>query len=188
MAKAYKLFVGIVTALALCKYSLAEWNTTDEIANRTVSHCHHHGNRHNCTEDTTDKDTDQWAGHFSKCPEELTNYCIHGECHYIKEQKAPSCRCQHGYHGDRCQYLQLPQDGGQPRIIIACVVAGLVLLILLIIFICLNSHRKCRLCWQRRRQEEEPRNGTEKLAMMDTSTALTALTSDSTEPQQTNPV
>lgn len=36
-------------ALALCKYSLAEWNVTEELANRTVSHCHYHGNANNCT-------------------------------------------------------------------------------------------------------------------------------------------
>lgn len=187
MAKAYKFFVGIVTALALCKYSLAEWNTTDEIANRTVSHCHHQGNRHNCTEDTTDTDTDEWGGHFSKCSEELTNYCVHGECRYIKDQKTPSCRCQYGYEGDRCQYLVLgPRKEHRQRIIIACVVVLLVLLILLIIFICFCSHRRYRLCWRSRRRREEPRNGTEKLAMMDTSTAHAPLTSDSTEAQQTN--
>lgn len=37
-------------------------------------------------------DTEQWNGHFSKCPKELTNYCVHGECRYIEEQKAPSCK------------------------------------------------------------------------------------------------
>ena len=43
------LFVFLAAALALCKYSLAEWNATDESANRTVSHCQHHGNGDNCT-------------------------------------------------------------------------------------------------------------------------------------------
>lgn len=43
------LLVFLAAALALCKYSLAEWNATDESANRTVSHCHRHGNRDNCT-------------------------------------------------------------------------------------------------------------------------------------------
>lgn len=37
-------------------------------------------------------DSDSWHGHFSQCPEELTNYCIHGNCRYIPERKAPSCR------------------------------------------------------------------------------------------------
>ncbi|XP_078127851.1 probetacellulin isoform X5 [Sander vitreus] len=147
MAKVYRLYLGIVTALALCKYSLAEWNTTKETANRTVSDCHHHGNRDNCTADTID--TGQWTGHFSKCPEELTNYCIHGECRYVEEQNAPSCRCQRGYIG---------------------------------------GSRRCRLCWRRGRRREEPRNRTEKLSMMDTSTTHTTLMVDSTEPPHTNTV
>ncbi|KAI3362213.1 hypothetical protein L3Q82_012538, partial [Scortum barcoo] len=82
------LFVFLAAALALCKYSLAEWNATDASANRTVSTCPRHGNGDNCT-DTID--TGQWNGHFSKCPEDLTHYCVHGECRYIEEQKAPSC-------------------------------------------------------------------------------------------------
>ncbi|XP_078127847.1 probetacellulin isoform X1 [Sander vitreus] len=187
MAKVYRLYLGIVTALALCKYSLAEWNTTKETANRTVSDCHHHGNRDNCTADTID--TGQWTGHFSKCPEELTNYCIHGECRYVEEQNAPSCRCQRGYIGGRCEYLDLDWRIGEKRqIIIACVIAGLVFLILVIVFICICSHRRCRLCWRRGRRREEPRNRTEKLSMMDTSTTHTTLMVDSTEPPHTNTV
>ncbi|XP_073334536.1 probetacellulin [Pagrus major] len=184
MAKVYRFYVGILTALALCKYSLAEWNATDESANRTVSHCHRHGNGDNCT------DTGEWdGGHFSKCPDELTNYCVHGECRYIKDQKAPSCRCQAGYIGSRCEFLDLDWRIGEKReIIIACVIAGLVFLILLVVFICICSHRRCRLCWRRRRRREEPRNGTEKLSMMDTSTTHAALTEDSTEPHNTHAV
>lgn len=42
-------FFFLPAALVLCKYSLAEWNVTEELANRTVSHCHHHSNGDNCT-------------------------------------------------------------------------------------------------------------------------------------------
>ncbi|XP_029301309.1 probetacellulin isoform X2 [Cottoperca gobio] len=182
MAQVYRLCAGIVTALALCKYSLADRNVTDESANRTVAHCHRHGNKDNCT----DADTGQWTGHFSKCPEELTNYCIHGECRYIEEQKAPSCRCQRGYIGSRCEYLDLDWRIGEKRqIIIACVIAGLIFLILVIVFICICSHRRCRLCWRRGRRREEPRNGTEKLSMMDTSATHATLKA---EPPHTNAV
>ncbi|XP_040914731.1 probetacellulin isoform X1 [Toxotes jaculatrix] len=186
MAKVYRLYVGMVTALALCKYCLAEGNATEESANRTVSLCHHHGNRDNCT-DTTD--TGQWNGHFSKCPDELAHYCVHGECRYIKEQKAPSCRCQRGYIGSRCEYVDLDWRIGEKRqIIIVCIIAGLVFLILLIVFICICSHRRYRLCWQRGRRREEARNGTEKPLMMDTRTVHTTSTPDSTEPLHTNAV
>lgn len=180
MAKVYKLYVGIITALALCKYCLAEGNATDESANRTVPHCHRHGDRDNCTE--------EWGGHFSKCPEELQHYCIHGECRYVKEQKAPSCRCQFGYHGSRCEYVDMDRVTGKRQIIIYCSIAGLVAIILLIVFICICSHRRCRLCWRRGRRREEPRNGTDRLNMIDTSATHTTLTLDSTEPLHTNSV
>uniref|UniRef100_UPI0037E96F38 probetacellulin isoform X2 n=1 Tax=Semicossyphus pulcher TaxID=241346 RepID=UPI0037E96F38 len=180
MAKVYRLYVGLITALALCKYSEAEWNVTEETANRTVSDCHHRGN---CTADP--EDTGQWNGHFSKCPEELTHYCVHGDCRYVKEQKTASCRCLHGYTGSRCEYVNLDvQIGEKRKIIIICVITLLVILVLLIVFICFCS--RCRLCWRRRRRREEPRNGTEKLSMMDTGAAHTTL--DSTEPPQTDGV
>ncbi|XP_068562856.1 probetacellulin isoform X1 [Cebidichthys violaceus] len=187
MAKVYRLYAVIATALALCKYSLAEWNATDESANRTESLCNHHGNEDNCTAGAVD--TEQWPSHFSKCPEELANYCIHGECRYVEEQKAPSCRCQQGYIGSRCEYLDLDWRIGEKRqIIITCIIAGLVFLILVIVFIGFCSHRRCRLYWRRRRRREEPRNGTEKLRMMDTGATHTTLTADSAEPPHTNTV
>ncbi|XP_008291982.1 probetacellulin [Stegastes partitus] len=183
MAKVYRLYVGLVTVLALCKYCLAEWNATDESANRTVPHCHLHGDRDNCT------DTGEWNGHLTKCPEHLKHYCIHGECRFVKQQKAPSCRCDPGYHGSRCEYVDLPVPLTDRQVIVVCIIAVLVLLILLIVVICICSHRRCRLCRRRgRRRREEPRNGTEKLSMMDTGATHTVLTPDSTEPLHTNSV
>lgn len=191
MAKVCGLYVGVVTALALCKYSLAEWNATDESANRTESLGHHHGNGDNCTVSPTDPiDTGQWTGHFSECPEELTHYCIHGDCRYIREQEAPSCRCQRGYIGSRCEYLDLDWRIGEKRqIVIVCIIAGLVLLVLLIVFMCFCSHRRCRL-WRRRgrRREEEHRNGTEKLPMMDAGAPHTTSRTGSTEAAHTDSV
>ncbi|CAL8278732.1 unnamed protein product [Merluccius merluccius] len=165
MSNPWRLYVRILTALALCKYSLAEWNSTEESsANRTVS-CHHHGNLNNCTVESEDG---QWSGHFTKCPKELKHFCIHGSCRYIEEQSSPSCRCDPGYTGSRCEYLDLDwQIGEQKQIIIVCVVAGLILFALLIICICLCSHRRYRLCRRRGRQrEEEPQDSPEKIGMM----------------------
>lgn len=49
-------------------------------------------------------------------------------------------RCQPGYIGARCEYLDLDWRIGEKReIIIACIIAGLVLFILLIVFICMCS-------------------------------------------------
>ncbi|XP_010875574.1 probetacellulin [Esox lucius] len=162
MAKAYKLYVGIVTALALCKYSLAEWNATeDEHENKTVS-LHRQGNSNNFTETQTQ---DEFDGLFTKCPKEYQHYCIHGSCRFLEEQDSPSCRCNKGYIGSRCEYFDLDwsiQD--QRQIIVACVIAALVFMILLIIFICVCAHRH-KLCRQKRRRKEETGNGTEKLNM-----------------------
>ncbi|XP_053267660.1 probetacellulin isoform X1 [Pleuronectes platessa] len=183
MAKVYRLYVGIITALAFCKYCIAEGNATVESTNPTIDDCHHHGNRDNCTVDP--RDTEPWGGHFSRCPEELTHYCIHGECRYIEEQKAPSCRCHKGFIGSRCEHLDLDwRKGEKQQIIIACVIGGLVLLILLIVFICVCSHRRSRLCPWRGRRREERRNGSEKLGMMDTHT----VPPDSTAPPETDTV
>lgn len=117
-------------------------------------------------------DLDPWHGHFSQCPEELTDYCVHGDCRYLQEHKTPSCRweedmwwwrrteiwkkkqnkktfwqrsllclrCEHGFVGSRCEYLDLDWwKGEKQEIIIICIIAGLVLLILLILFICMCS-------------------------------------------------
>ncbi|XP_032426854.1 probetacellulin isoform X2 [Xiphophorus hellerii] len=143
--------------LALWKRCLAEWNATDGSSNQTTSVC-----RHNCTE----KDTEQSNGHYSECPKELLYYCIHGECRYIKEQKAPSCRCHNNYNGARCEYVTLDwQIGGRGQIIIGCAIAVLLLLMILVISICVCSHCRRRMWGQNRRQTER-RNGTEKRGML----------------------
>lgn len=43
------LFVFPAAALALCKYSMAEWNATSQSANGSTSACPHHGDGDNCT-------------------------------------------------------------------------------------------------------------------------------------------
>uniref|UniRef100_A0A3P9LQS7 Betacellulin, epidermal growth factor family member n=1 Tax=Oryzias latipes TaxID=8090 RepID=A0A3P9LQS7_ORYLA len=169
MAEVYKLYMGIITALALCKYSLAEWNSTDEPTNQTMTHCHFHGDQDNCT---GKEDTEEWNGHFSRCPEELTFYCVHGDCRYVEEQKTPSCRCQRGYTGSRCEYVDLGLHKGERRhLIIGCIVALLALLVVLILGICICSNRRFKLWWRRRRRTEEPKKETEKLKMIKASAA-----------------
>lgn len=49
-------------------------------------------------------------------------------------------RCRIGYIGSRCEYLNLEvQIQAKQGIIITCAIAGLVLLILLVVFICICS-------------------------------------------------
>ncbi|XP_067422558.1 proheparin-binding EGF-like growth factor [Emydura macquarii macquarii] len=44
------------------------------------------------------------------CLRKYKDFCIHGECKYIRELRAPSCICQRGYHGERCHGLTLPVE------------------------------------------------------------------------------
>ncbi|KAM8872000.1 probetacellulin isoform 2-T2 [Synchiropus picturatus] len=150
MENVNRLYVGLLTALALCKYSQASWNGTREPASPTESLCHHRSNGNNCT-----------------------------------EQKTPSCRCHDGYDGARCEYLILGWLTDKQQIIIYCAIAGLVVLILFIVFICIHAHRRSRRRGMRR-QREGTRNGTEKLHMMDTN--ATHSIAESAEPTHTNSV
>ncbi|XP_062410221.1 probetacellulin [Sardina pilchardus] len=159
MERPYKLIFVLITAIALCKYSQAEWNATKASANKTVS-CTPHDNSSNCA---VTKETHTWNGHFSKCPEKYKHYCIHGMCRFVTEQNTPSCRCASGYTGSRCEYYQFDWLIGDKRqIIIACVIAGLVLLIILLVFICVCTHRP-KLCRKKKRREENKEDEIEKL-------------------------
>lgn len=186
MATPYGLYVGIAAALAVCKYScVAEVNNTTELAGPTVTHGHHHGNQDNCTV------TPGWSGHFSECPEDLRHYCVHGECRYIKAQRAPSCRCRAGYSGARCEYVILDWLRADKRhLVIVCVLVGLVLIVLLVVMVCACPRQRWRMCWRRRRRREESGNGPEKLSMMATApeTHGALKSPDPGEPPHTNSV
>ncbi|CDQ84221.1 unnamed protein product [Oncorhynchus mykiss] len=178
----------LVIALALCKYSLAEWNTTEQLVNNTVS-LHHQGNTNNFKDSIETATQARKSGHFTKCPKELRQYCIHGSCRFVKEQNTPSCRCERGYIGSRCEYVDLASRLGDKRqIIVVCVIAVLVFLILLISFICICVHRH-KLC-RRKRRKEETKNGTEKLnmIMMMNTNGMHVASSHSVETSDTNAV
>lgn len=44
------------------------------------------------------------------CLRKYKDYCIHGDCKYMKAVRAPSCVCHAGYHGERCHGLSLPVE------------------------------------------------------------------------------
>uniref|UniRef100_A0A8C2HX95 Betacellulin, epidermal growth factor family member n=1 Tax=Cyprinus carpio TaxID=7962 RepID=A0A8C2HX95_CYPCA len=164
MDRTRRFILGIITAVVLCKYSQAEWNTTK-------TPCNHHDNSSNCTDSN---DEHKWSGYFSKCPKEYRHYCIHGVCRFVKEQNTPSCRCEAGYTGTRCEYLDLNYHVEERRkIIIACVVAGLVFLILLIIFICVCTHKRYKPCRRKKRTKQTSAED-EKLSSLNTREALAA--------------
>ncbi|KAJ8338779.1 hypothetical protein SKAU_G00355650 [Synaphobranchus kaupii] len=104
--------IVMFTVLALCKYSWAEWNVTQEATNDRNVSCGPHGNgSSNCTEMA---ETAKWrSSHFTRCPKEYKHYCIHGRCRFVREQNTPACICPRGYMGssvglfDILNYLHL---------------------------------------------------------------------------------
>lgn len=159
MARVFTVYVGVLAGLIF--YSEAARNTTEGPPANTTE-CQHHSNNDN----HTDTDTGEWNGHFSACPEAFTYYCVHGECRYIKEMQEPSCRCDPGFFGSRCEMLDFDRlTAGRRQIIVICITLGLVLIVLFVAFICFFSHRRNRCCKQKSEQRDEPRNGTEKLHM-----------------------
>ncbi|XP_058271999.1 probetacellulin isoform X2 [Hemibagrus wyckioides] len=167
MEKTRTLLLGIFT-VALCKYSQAEWNTTRDTANKTVS-CGPHDNSSNCTDL---KDIHQWSGHFSKCPDEYLHYCIHGMCRFVQEQNTPTCKCETGYIGARCEYLDLGWLVGEQReIVIISIISGLVILLLIIVFICICAQR----LYRKKRRKQKTRDEVERLNTLNTNEASLAI-------------
>ncbi|KAL4617272.1 betacellulin, epidermal growth factor family member precursor [Arapaima gigas] len=157
-----RLLFAVFIVEALCRHLCAEWNTTKEPASGSVF-CSDYGNGSQCTDSA---EASKWSGHFSKCPKEFHHFCVHGTCRYIEEQKTPSCVCFSGYIGSRCEYVDFDHHtGGQKHIVVACVIATLVFLILLIVFICIYAHRH-KLCHWRKQKKEAKTEEAEKLNMV----------------------
>uniref|UniRef100_A0A8D0HEV6 Proheparin-binding EGF-like growth factor n=1 Tax=Sphenodon punctatus TaxID=8508 RepID=A0A8D0HEV6_SPHPU len=82
------------------------------------------------------------------CLRKHKNFCIHGECRYIKEMRAPSCICQPGYHGERCHGLILPVEnrttGNDHTTVLAvtAVVLSSLCLIIITALLLLRCHKR----------------------------------------------
>nr|P0DSL4.1 RecName: Full=OMEGA-myrmeciitoxin(02)-Mg1a; Short=MIITX2-Mg1a; Short=OMEGA-MIITX(02)-Mg1a; Flags: Precursor [Myrmecia gulosa] len=50
-----------------------------------------------CTADISD--------YGDPCSDDLKDYCIHGDCFFLKELNQPACRCYTGYYGSRCEHI-----------------------------------------------------------------------------------
>ncbi|TRY60895.1 hypothetical protein DNTS_035158 [Danionella cerebrum] len=117
-----------------------------------------------------------------QCPEDYQYFCIHGDCRFLKELNTPSCRCVIGYIGSRCEYLDYDfRVEEQRKIVIACGVAGLIFLILLIVFICVCSHKKYKPCRKKKRIKERI-DEDEKLSSLNSHEAAEALDTNSVVP------
>ncbi|XP_063269620.1 proheparin-binding EGF-like growth factor [Prinia subflava] len=82
------------------------------------------------------------------CLRKYKDFCIHGECKYIRELGTPSCICQPGYHGERCHGLLLPvehppsaYDHTTALAVVAVVLSSLCLLIIAALLM-LRCHKR----------------------------------------------
>ncbi|XP_048876232.1 probetacellulin isoform X2 [Brienomyrus brachyistius] len=146
---------------ALRKHAQAKWNATDARANDSVL-CSPYGNDSQCTDQAA---SPGWGGHFTKCPKDYLHFCIHGQCRFVVEQKSPSCKCEPGFTGIRCEYLLYgSQIDDKNQIIFAGVIAAFILLIILIAIVCICAHRP-KLYRRKVRKREEGTEAAEKLNM-----------------------
>ncbi|XP_069486749.1 proepiregulin isoform X2 [Ambystoma mexicanum] len=88
--------------LILCGLCLIQWTgcTTviplcESSENCTTALVHEEGTHHVSRIRTLDCDADK------------KDYCLFGRCQYIVELETFRCRCQKGYYGERCVYLEL---------------------------------------------------------------------------------
>ncbi|XP_006871661.1 PREDICTED: probetacellulin [Chrysochloris asiatica] len=94
-------------------------------------------------------------GHFSRCPKEYKHYCIKGRCRFLVAEQTPSCICDEGYTGTRCERVDLFYlRGDRGQILVICLIALMVIFIILVVSVCTCCHplRKRR---KRRKKEEE---------------------------------
>lgn len=104
----------------------------------------------NCAVTTTQS---KWNDYFSLCPKKYEHYCINGRCRFVVALQTPSCLCDEGYAGARCErvdFFYLREDTGQ--ILVICLTAVMVTLIILVIGVCICCHPL------RRKKKEEMAN------------------------------
>lgn len=72
------------------------------------------------------------------CLRRYKDFCIHGECKYVKELRVPTCICHPGYHGERCHGLSLPvknrlytYDHTTILVVVAVVLSSVCLLVIM---------------------------------------------------------
>ncbi|KFO26300.1 Probetacellulin [Fukomys damarensis] len=76
-------------------------------------------------------------GHFSRCPKQYKHYCIKGRCRLVVAEQTPSCVCDEGYTGARCERVDLFYlRGDRGQILVICLIAVMVIFIILVIGVC----------------------------------------------------
>ncbi|XP_073094177.1 probetacellulin [Manis javanica] len=106
----------------------------------------------NCAATTTQS---KRRGHFSRCPKQYKHYCIKGRCRFVVAEQTPSCICDEGYTGARCERVDLFYlRGDRGQILVICLIAVMVIFIILVIGVCTCCH-PLRKRHKKRKKEEE---------------------------------
>ncbi|XP_067899648.1 proheparin-binding EGF-like growth factor isoform X2 [Heterodontus francisci] len=81
-------------------------------------------------------------GKKNPCYRKYKDFCIHGECRYLKHIKEVACRCFSGYEGVRCSSFILavehpkdPNDNTTTLAIVAVVLSSLSLTVILVLLV-----------------------------------------------------
>uniref|UniRef100_V9LA55 Proheparin-binding EGF-like growth factor n=1 Tax=Callorhinchus milii TaxID=7868 RepID=V9LA55_CALMI len=82
------------------------------------------------------------------CKRKFKDFCIHGECQYLRHIKKVSCTCSSGYEGERCSTFILavehpkdPSDNMTTLAVVAVVLSSLSLAVILLLF-AFRYHRR----------------------------------------------
>ncbi|XP_067852410.1 proheparin-binding EGF-like growth factor isoform X2 [Heptranchias perlo] len=87
-------------------------------------------------------------GKKNPCYRKYKDFCIHGECQYMRHIKEVACRCLQGYEGVRCgtfilavEHPKDPHDNTTTLAIVAVVLSSLSLTVILVLLV-LGYHRR----------------------------------------------
>ncbi|XP_067592363.1 probetacellulin [Pseudorca crassidens] len=148
-ASSLPLLLALALGLVILHCVVADGNSTRSPENDGLL-CGDRGE--NCPATTTQP---KRRGHFSRCPKQYKHYCIKGRCRFVVAEQTPSCVCDEGYAGARCERVDLFYlRGDRGQILVICLIAVMVIFIILVVGICTCCHplRKHR---ERIKKEEE---------------------------------
>ncbi|XP_067891763.1 tomoregulin-2a [Heterodontus francisci] len=86
-------------------------------------------------------------GLYIPCSNTFKNHCLHGKCEYMINKEEPSCSCEAGFKGPRCEQKEfnvlyvVPGAGKLQYVLIASIIGAVQVAIILIVVLCIT--RKC---------------------------------------------